>query len=119
MDVSKEVRLRSWAEDLANQKASGLPIKEWCKEKNICVKTFEYRRKQVYSRMSSMSESSTSNYPAVANGEIVKVEMKESLDNLHTDSLGITITRDDTVINIKPDSNLEHIKIVMEAILHA
>lgn len=47
--------------------------------------------------------------------EIVKIELPEPPKDIS----GITITRNDTVITIPPDSSSEHIRIIMEALMHA
>ena len=43
MNISKEMRLRQWAQDMADQQASGLTQKQWCDMKGIGSTTFEYR----------------------------------------------------------------------------
>lgn len=47
--------------------------------------------------------------------EIVKLELPEPQESVG----GITITRNDTVITIPSDSSTEHIRIIMEALMHA
>lgn len=37
------MKLHKWAQDMAEQKASGLSQKKWCKMKGIPTTTFQYR----------------------------------------------------------------------------
>ena len=43
MDMVTKMRLQEWAEDYADQQASGLTQKDWCAVKGISVNTFAYR----------------------------------------------------------------------------
>lgn len=47
MNISKEMRLHQWAQDMAEQQASGLTRKQWCDMKDIGSTTFEYRCRKV------------------------------------------------------------------------
>ena len=50
MDTSltvRNMRRESWAHMLHEQAASGLSVREWCKQNQLSVKSFYYRRRQV------------------------------------------------------------------------
>lgn len=52
MDTSltvRNMRRQSWALMLQEQSASGLSVREWCKQNNLSVKAFYYRRRLVQS----------------------------------------------------------------------
>ena len=45
--VKQEVRLKEWAEQIEQQKASGLTVQQWCAENNVNPKTYYYRLRKV------------------------------------------------------------------------
>lgn len=47
MNARKKINLQQWANDLAEQKGSGMTLLEWCRVKGINVNTFDHRCKQV------------------------------------------------------------------------
>lgn len=129
MNIRQELKMRKWAQDFADQKASGLSVAAWCKLHDIPTSTFDYRVKQVCNRMSelldhvpepvtddaSVSSAAITTVSHVPTPEIVKLELPEPQESVG----GITITRNDTVITIPSDSSTEHIRIIMEALMHA
>ena len=47
MNINEEMKLHKWAQDMADQKSSGLSQEKWCKMKGIPTNTFQYRCKRV------------------------------------------------------------------------
>ena len=47
MNINEEMKLHKWAQDMTDQKSSGLSQKEWCSMKGIPINTFQYRCRQV------------------------------------------------------------------------
>lgn len=43
-----EIKLVQWRELVLSCRASGIPIKDWCKERNICLQTYYRWQKQVW-----------------------------------------------------------------------
>ncbi|MDY6309508.1 MAG: hypothetical protein SPL71_15930 [Oribacterium sp.] len=39
------LQLQRWAQDALDQKNSGLTVREWCRQKNLSVNTYNYRMK--------------------------------------------------------------------------
>lgn len=47
MNISENMNVHQWAQDMAEQKASGLTRKQWCDSKGIQLSTYDYRCKKV------------------------------------------------------------------------
>ena len=45
--ISKQLRLREWAKQIAECEHSGMPIGQWCDENGIGYKNYYYRRRRV------------------------------------------------------------------------
>lgn len=114
--ITTQLRHRSWMEDYARQQESGLTVREWCAQSGITQKTFYYRlrvlRKEACAFMKSNAESTCVDATAT---NFVKVDIpkEESVQS------GIKIKLSEAEIDISPDSNTEHVKLVLEAIAHA
>lgn len=119
MDVKDELKLRQWAQDMQDQKSSGLPQKQWCDMHGIKPTTFEYRCRKVREAVEKERCSETNEIiftnPAVPEPAFAKV----TLTAPPKISSGIDIQFFDTKIHISPDADPEHIRIVMEALSHA
>ena len=50
MQVRAEVRLKEWADQIAECQSSGQTIREWCREHDIAPKTYYYRLRKVRER---------------------------------------------------------------------
>jgi hypothetical protein len=46
-DAKEQIKLRGWAMQIDTCTSSGLPVKRWCKENGIAVKTYYYHVKRV------------------------------------------------------------------------
>ncbi len=70
MNMKEEMKLHQWAQDMAEQKASGLSQKKWCKMKGIGTTTFEYRCRRVRKAMEEkLQESSKDNAVIIPAGK--------------------------------------------------
>ena len=117
MDNKREMQLKRWAAELADQQESGLSIAAWCRKNGIPNSTFEYRCKQVNIELNER----ISNTPKAINTihketEIVKVEMP-FVDTTTTED--IVLTSGDIKINIPPSANYEQVRIIMEVLANA
>ena len=45
--LTQEVRLRHWAEQMHNRGISGLSIREWCRQQGIAEKTYYYWQRKL------------------------------------------------------------------------
>lgn len=129
MNIKEEIKLHQWAQDMADQKSSGLSQESWCKMKGIGTTTFQYRCRRV--RL-AMEEKLHENKPDTAT--IVPADhpvkpaydlqsepffAKVDLSPEPRSASGINIKFQDTLINIAPDAPSEHVKMVLEVLAHA
>ena len=117
MDIKREMQLKRWAAELADQQESGLSIAAWCRKNQIAPSTFRYHCKQVNIEFNEK----TSNTPNIVNTilsetEIVKVEMP-FVDT--TTAEDMVLTSGDIKVNIPPSANCEQVRITMEVLANA
>lgn len=124
MNINEEMKLHKWAQDMADQKSSGLSQKEWCNMKGIPTNTFQYRCRQVRlameERIKKDKPRNTALVPADHRTEtpvsaapaFAKVELTSSR-NIPS---GINIKFKDSLVNIAPDSPDSHVRMVLEVI---
>ena len=123
MADKREMYLKQWAQDLANQKASGLTQKEWCVQKGISMNTFKYRSMKVR----RASEEAGSKYTAIApawkpeepTSESQPFFAKVNLSAAPETFSGISICCNDTRVNIAPDASDTHVRMILEVLSHA
>lgn len=119
MDINEQARLRQWAQDMADQKASGMTVIDWCKANSVKLSTYEKRCKRVRDTMEMMI--AEPNKPAISCNadsaaeahEFVRINKRTS-----TSSYGIDIQVGNISISIAPDSKDEHVRLVLEAMSH-
>ena len=127
MNMKEEMKLHQWAQDMAEQKASGLSQKKWCKMKGICTTTFEYRCRRVRSAMEEklreVSKDNTAIIPAdkpeERSANPKPFFAKVNLTSACSTPSGINIKIRDILVNIAPDSPAEHVRMVLEVLTHA
>ena len=105
-------RHMQWLADIEDQKASGLTVKEWCRAHDLLEKTYYYRHKVV---MDELCTRINNEAEPVRNGppEFAKIELSGSGQS------GIHIETATVNIHISPDSNTEHVRLVLGAIRYA
>lgn len=127
MNINEEMKLHKWAQDMAEQKSSGLSQKEWCNMKGIAINTFQYRCRQVRlameDRIKNDKPDNTALVPADHNIKMPTpaepVFAKVELTNGHNVPSGINIKFKDTLVNIAPDAPDSHVRMVLEVIADA
>lgn len=129
MEIKEQMKLHKWAQDMAEQKASGLSQKKWCEMKGIGTTTYEYRcrrvRKAMEERIHESSCESTALVSADKPAEPVGDSSKEpffakiNLTPAPEVPSGISVNFRDTLINIAPDTPDNHVKLILEVIAHA
>lgn len=126
MNINEEIKLHKWAQDMADQKSSGLSQKEWCSMKGIAVNTFQYRCRQVRlameDRMKNDKPDNTALVPAeraVSTSDPEPFFAKVELNSGHNIPSGINIKFKDTLVNIAPDAPDSHVRMVLEVIADA
>lgn len=113
--ITTQLRHRSWMEEYARQQESGLTVREWCEQVGITTKTFYYRLKILRKEALSLANVEASPEACAPPTEFVKVNLPQA----QAGSSGIKIKLSDAEISISPDSNAEHVRMVLEAIAHA
>ena len=121
MNISKEMRLHQWAQDMADQQASGLPQKQWCSMKGIASTTFEYRCRKVRAALEEKIQENQDHGTAIvpAEGRPIEDEPVFAKVNLHppkTSASGVNIRLPHAEISIAPDTPAEHISLILEAL---
>ena len=127
MNMKEEIKLRQWAQDMAEQKASGLSQKKWCKMKGIGTTTFEYRCRRVRTAMEEkLQEASKDDASIIPAGKPEEQSAdqkpffaKVNLTSACSTTSGINIKFRDILVNIAPDSPAEHVRMVLEVLTHA
>lgn len=119
MADKREMYLKQWSQDLADQKASGLTQKEWCVQKGISMNTFKYRSMKVR----RASEEAGSKYTGIVPAEETEEPASESQPFFAKVNLsaapetfsGISICND-TGVNIAPDASDTHVRMILEVL---
>lgn len=127
VNINKEMRLRQWAQDMAEQKASGLSQKQWCKMKGIGSTTYEYRCRKVREVMEQKlveKEAEKNAIISAANKAESLCEQepffaKVNLTGMTGSSLGMQINSHGMLFNIAPDAPAEHVRMVLEVLVNA
>lgn len=127
MNIHEEMKLHKWAQDMAEQKASGLSQKKWCKMKGIPTTTFQYRCRKVHLVMEEKLQESQPEHTAIVPAETIAETPAESepffakvnLSPSHGVPSGMNIQFHDTLVHIAPDAPERHIRIVLEVLGHA
>ena len=121
MDIKREMKLRSWAADIEDQKHSGLSRSQWCKLHGIPSSTFDYRYSVVCKAIDkNVNNTQQSNLPATnETSSVAPVFAQINLSKSEEAKSSISICIGDTKIDIAPNANPDHIKIVLEALRYA
>lgn len=117
MADKREMYLKQWAQDLADQKASGLMRKEWCVQKGISMNTFKYRSMKVR----RASEETDSKYTAIVPAAKPEKPASESQPffakvNLSAAPETFSGISNDTGVNIAPDASDTHVRMILEVL---
>lgn len=115
-EIKRYTSMRHWEQVILDRKASGLTVKQYCENNNITKRRYYYWSRIIRDADFSSIEVATAkeleepdNQPQFA-----KVELHSG-----NSASGITIRMRDSEIDIHPDSNPEHIRIIMEALIYA
>ena len=115
-ELVKGTRHSVWAQQLQDQQDSGLSICEWCNQNGISENTFHYRMKIVRQEACNSLEKIANNITRQAEPVFAKVNIEPKIENAVS---GIEIHTNGINVHIAPDSNTEHVRMVLEAITYA
>lgn len=121
MDVKEEMKLREWAQDMVDQKSSGLTHRDWCMTRGVSISTFEYRCRKVRTALEHNYQEKKSAQvqtlePTAPSPVFAKVNLVETTP---AGSTGIHIRLGDAQISIASDASCEQIRTVLEVLGHA
>lgn len=125
MHMSENMNLYQWAQDMTEQKASGLTRKQWCSSKGIQLSTYDYRCKKVRQAFETKLKENQNGITAIvpAEGQPVPapepVFAKVNLQTPVSSASGVTIRLAHAEITIAPDTPAEHVRMVLEVIAGA
>ena len=122
MDMKEQIKLKQWAADMAEQKELGMTKKQWAEYKGMSVHGYEYRCRRVRKAMQDIIDESSSREllpakPISSSAEFARIEVK-ALPEENTFS-GINVRLAGSSIHIAPDSNEEHIRLILEVLSNA
>ena len=74
-------KLAAWSEKVQACRSSGLPVKEWCEQNNVCSKTY-YTWERVYQAEVSKQLAIPEQLPAAGTNQIVRVDPSQMPDEM-------------------------------------
>lgn len=123
MNISENLNLRQWAQDLADWKASGLTRKQWCQMHNLSLSAYDYRCKRV---RKALQEANRQTESGVTSMVAAKQETSEGgpifakVNFRQADAVsGIRMKLSDVELVIAPDTPMEHLRMILEAFGYA
>ena len=132
MDTSltvRNMRRQAWALMLREQSASGLSVREWCRQNHLSVKAFYYRRRQVQTMVLETAEKPESMVLETAEKpEFAELVMPEPVSGMTSRIVSnpvysfvplLTITAGDMTISVTRDTPRQLIADVLEVIRNA
>lgn len=122
MNISKEMRFHQWAQDMAEQQASGLTQKKWCDMKGIGSTTIEYCCRKVKADLEQkLQDNGTAIVPAQGQPvpDAEPIFAKVNLQAPVSSASGVNIRLSNAEISIAPDTPAEHVRMVLEVLARA
>ena len=115
-EIVRHTRHYDWAQQVQAQQNSGLSICEWCRQNGIAENTFHYRMKIVRQEACNSLEQRSASIVKQDEPVFAKVNIEPKRES---STSGIEINVNGINVRISPDSNLEHVRMVLEAITYA
>lgn len=115
-EIVRETRHYGWAQQVQDQQNSGLSICEWCRQNGIAENTFHYRMKIVRQEACNSLEQRSASIVKQDAPVFAKVNIEPKAEN---STSGIAISTNGINVHIAPDSNTDHVRLVLEAITYA
>lgn len=123
MNISENLNLRQWAQDLADWKASGLTRKQWCEMHNLSLSAYDYRCKRVRKALQEANQQTESGVTSMVaakqeTSEGGPIFAKVNFRQANAVS-GIRMKLSDVEFVIAPDTPIEHLHMILEAFGYA
>ena len=125
MNISENMKLHQWAQDMADHKASGLTRQQWCDIKGIALSTYDYRCKKVRRALEAKFQDNQEQTAAIVPAECCiesapePVFAKVNLQVPEMPASGISIKLSNAEITFSPDTPAELVRTVLEALAYA
>lgn len=125
MNISENMNVHQWAQDMAEQKSSGLTRKQWCDLKGIQLSTYDYRCRKVRRILEKKMNEQQDNGTAIISPKCGQTHLGEAvfakvnLQASQSAASGIHIRLSDAEVAIAPDAPSEHVRMVLEALAYA
>lgn len=108
--LTTEIRSQQWLQMVRDQKASGLTVKDWCREQHISENCFYYRQHKLRLAAGDM----VSQFVEITQPVGVK-QLPQHLDNLNIDSAA-SITAGKVVISLSNQASEELISRIVRVL---
>ena len=121
MDTSltvRNMRRESWAHMLHEQAASGLSVREWCKQNQLSVKSFYYRRRQVQAMVLDAAQD-TVFAEVIKPKASVPISDKKNQKKEYRFTPQLTISAGDFIIGVSQDTPSQLLTEVLQVIRNA
>ena len=118
-EIKQELYIKEWEQLYSRQQESGMSIDAFCKANNISRNKFFY-----WQRKARAVACKDVVVPVDATNEVTKPATNNNpvftaVNLSHETTGGISIRTGNTQINISPDANTEHVRMVLEVMSHA
>ena len=90
--VKRNVRLQEWNRQIEEQKASGLNVQEWCKQKGINPKTYYYHLRKVREEFLNSGKAENAQEKKETERAVVPILTAPSGGNISIEKNGLHIT---------------------------
>ena len=117
--IKREIKISEWTEIIRKRNESGLTVRAWCEQTGISEDQYYYWLRVVRaSACRALDTGVTSPVVTDATGSIPFARLDVSPMQAYRGE-GISIRCGNTDIHISPESNSEHVHMVLEAMIHA
>jgi len=119
-EMKRELKIREWTAILAARESSGMKIDAWCETQGISRNAYFYWQRIIRDR-AWPGQIVTAETAVTSTAEAAETPVFARIDLAPRDvvSAGISIRVGEIEVNISPDSNDNHVRMLLEAITHA
>ena len=118
-------KLAEWSEKVQACRSSGLPVKEWCEQNNVCSKTY-YTWERVYLAEVSKQLAIPEQLPVARTNQIVRVDPSQMPDEMEvvgtppavqtTSNVQITLRYGGMSVEMPAEMEITQIAVLMNAL---
>ena len=116
--LTHELRLQHWRQIVTDCRSSGQPIKDWCKEHQINVKTYYHWQKRVYEETCQTICSKPEKTPEIAQTHQIPVFAEVAQPLRQKENIALTIEKSGLLIHIYEGAASQTISSALSALRH-